>query len=83
MKLFSFLDVKANLFLSPFSERDTVSALRSFQIASNDPKSTFNKFPDDFCLMELGSFDPQTGTVSLLAAPNNIATARSLMEVQQ
>lgn len=80
MKLFTFLDVKANYFMNPFSERDTISALRSFKVAANDPKSTFNKFPDDFCLMELGSFDPQTGSIDLLSAPNNLATARSLIE---
>lgn len=83
MKLFSILDIKANVFMNPFSERDSVSALRSFQVGANDPKSTFNKFPDDFALCELGSFDPQTGVIELNAAPHNLATARSLIQVVQ
>lgn len=83
MKIFSFLDVKANLFMNPFSEINSVSALRSFEIAANDQKSTFNKFPDDFCLMELGSFDPQTGVVSLHTSPLNLASARSMIRTVQ
>lgn len=80
MKLFAVLDVKANFFMSPFADRDTVSALRGFEIGANDPKSTFNRFPDDFALCELGSFDSDTGRIELHSSPLNLATARVLIK---
>lgn len=82
-KLFAIMDVKASFFLDLFSERDTVSAIRSFQVGANDPKSTFNRFPDDFALFEFGVFDPSSGVVELHPAPLNLATARSLIQVAQ
>lgn len=79
MKLFAVLDVKANYFLQPFADSSTVGALRGFEIGCNDPKSTFNRFPDDFALCELASFDVNSGALVAHAAPLNLATARSLI----
>lgn len=83
MKLFSILDVKAGHFMQPFAEKSTVNAIRSFEIASNEPEQIFNKFPDDFALMELGSFDLNTGVLTPNAVPANLATSRSLLKVVQ
>lgn len=79
MKLFAVLDVKAGYFLQPFSDSSTVGALRGFEVGANDPKSTFNRFPDDFALCELASFDVNTGELVPHAAPLNLATARSVI----
>lgn len=79
MKMFSVLDVKAGFFMTPFCESSTVQALRGFEIGANDPKSTFNRFPDDFALMEFGEFNSQTGEFKLHAAPLNLSTARALI----
>ena len=78
MKLFSVLDVKANAFLQPFADSSTISALRGFDVAVNEGKSTFSRFPDDFALMELAEFDQQTGIIKPHAAPMNLGTARSV-----
>jgi hypothetical protein len=80
VKVFSVLDVKANCFLQPFSESSTVAALRGFEVAVNDGKTTFCRFPDDFCLMELASFDPQTGSLVPNASPLNLGSARSVLK---
>lgn len=80
MKLFAVLDVKANHYLKPFCEPSTIQALRGFDVASNEAGSTFNRFPDDFCLMELGEFDVQAGAIIPLSSPLNLGSARSLLK---
>lgn len=79
MKLFAVLDLKAGFFMQPFPEQNTVSALRGFEVAVNESKSTFSQFPDDFALMELASFDQQTGEIVPHAAPLNLGTGRSVL----
>jgi len=80
MKLFTILDVKANHFLKPMVEPSTAQAMRAFEVAANNPDSTFSMFPDDFALMEIASFDVQTGSISPLPHPVNLGTARSFVK---
>lgn len=79
MKLFSVYDTKAQFFLQPFPETSTHAALRGFDVAVNEGKSTFSKFPDDFCLMELAEFDQKTGALIPLTSPNNLGSARTVL----
>lgn len=80
MKLFSMYDTKAQTFIQPFAETSTIAALRGFEVAVNDGKSTFSRFPDDFCLMELAEFDHETGLITPLISPNNLGSARSVLK---
>jgi len=82
MKLFAVLDVKANHFLQPFPETSTVAAMRGFEVAVNEGNSTFSKFPDDFCLMELATFDQSTGNLVPNASPLNLGSARTVIRNQ-
>lgn len=79
MKLFSVYDTKAQFFLQPFPETSTVAALRGFDVAVNEGKSTFSKFPDDFCLMELAEFDQHTGELVPHVSPQNLGSARTVL----
>lgn len=83
MKLFAVLDVKAGFFNPPFPAESTIEAIRGFTVSVNDPKTTWNRFPDDFALMEFGEFVRQSGEFKLLPAPLNLATARSLIDVDR
>jgi len=80
MKIFATLDVRANHFLKLFPDTSTANALRGFSMAANEKGSPFNHFPDDFCLMELGTFDVNTGKIEVYTAPLNLATARSVLK---
>lgn len=80
MKLFCVLDTKANFFMQPFPETSTIAALRGFDVAVNEGKSTFSKFPDDFCLMELAEFDQQTGELIPYTSPQNLGSARTVLK---
>jgi len=80
MKLFSMYDTKAQHYIQPFAETSTIAALRGFETAVNESKSTFQRFPDDFCLMELAEFDQNTGQIIPLMTPNNLGSARSVLK---
>lgn len=79
MKIFAMLDIKANSYLNPFTESSTIAALRGFEVAVNDAKSIFSRFPDDFCLMELAEFDATTGEISP-QQPQNLGSARTVLK---
>lgn len=83
MKLFAMLDIKANHYLQPFTETSTIAALRGFEVAVNEGKSTFNRFPDDFCLMELADFDQNSGQITPYTSPMNLGSARSVLKNPQ
>jgi len=80
MKIFCMLDTKANYFLQPFPETSTIAALRGFETAVNESKSTFARFPDDFCLMELAEFDQQTGEIRPYSSPQNLGSCRTVLK---
>lgn len=80
MKLFAVHDTKGGFFLPPFTESSTVAALRGFEVAVNDGKAIFSRFPDDFALVELASFDQVTGELVPLSSPQNLGTARTVLK---
>lgn len=65
MKLFAMYDKKAGFYMQPFPDTSTIAALRGFEVAVNDSKSIFSRFPDDFELHELASFDQHSGEITL------------------
>lgn len=83
MKLFCVFDVKAKAYMKPFVDVSTANAIRGFDNIANEKGSTFNKFPDDFALMEMGEFDPQTGKFNIAEFPYNHGTARSVIRTSE
>lgn len=81
MKLFAMYDRKANNYpMQPFPESSTAAALRGFDVAVNQADSIFNRFPDDFELHELASFDKETGYIMPHEKPQNLGTARTVLK---
>lgn len=80
MKIFCMIDMKAGFYMQPFPETSTVAALRGFEVAVNDGKSIFSRFPDDFCLMELAEFDQNTGEIVPHEKPQNLGSARTVLK---
>lgn len=68
-KLFTVHDGKSGGYLDPFCADTNGVAVRMFTDIVADPRSVFNKHPEDFVLFELGTFDPHAGRVEMLAAP--------------
>ncbi|AZL82875.1 nonstructural protein [Apis mellifera associated microvirus 32] len=82
MKLFAIMDIKSQFFLNPFAESGSVAALRGFETAVNEAKSSLHRFPDDFALFELAEFDVRTGVIKVHPSPVNLASARSVLHSQ-
>lgn len=59
--VYSVFDIKAKQFQRPFYSLTRGTAIRDFQDAVNDPQTSLNKYPDDFTLFEIGTFDDTNG----------------------
>jgi len=79
---FSVYDSKAESFLPPFFLHNIALAIRSFTQACNDPTHAFARFPEDYTLFHVGSFQsaaepnqPPAGTLTQLATPLSLGLA--------
>jgi hypothetical protein len=59
--MFSVYDSKAETYQPPQAYPTAGMAIRSFAAGCNDPQSAFSRWPEDFVLFELGTYDDQTG----------------------
>lgn len=74
-KIFSVYDSKVKTYLNPIVYQNSGEALRAFETTSKDTNSKFNMYPEDFTLVELGIFDPDTSMISPLDKPTILACA--------
>jgi hypothetical protein len=59
--VYSILDSKSHVYSPPFLSRHTGEALRSFTDLVNDDRSTVSKYPGDFQLVQISTFDDELG----------------------
>lgn len=76
--VFTVYDSAASRFLDPFTAPTIEFALRAFREAVNTAGHQFNKFPADYTLFQIGSFDPDTGELQSIA-PHNLGVAITLI----
>lgn len=77
-KVFCIYDSKAEAHAAPFTGPATKWGLRQFEDLSHDPKSQVAKYPADFTLFEIGTFDEDTGLIESYAAKINLGDALTL-----
>jgi len=70
LKVYSIFDSKAGIFNPPFYQKNAGEASRSFSKIVNEPKSLINEFPEDYVLIEIGTFDDEKGIIE----PSNHVT---------
>lgn len=63
LNMYSILDFKSSLWSPPFVCRHNVEATRMFERLMSDKDSVPAKYPSDFSLYQIGSFDEETGEV--------------------
>jgi len=56
-------DRKTKLFDQPFSIRHVAEAIREFTIISKNKETKWGKNPEDFDLLQIGTYDDETGTL--------------------
>lgn len=75
-KLFAIWDTKAEAFNLPFFCHTNGQAIRSFTTEASNPESMLAKYPEDYALFELGTYDDSNATFNLLPAPKSLGTAQ-------
>lgn len=75
LRVFSVYDGKIAGFMRPFFDAHLGNALRSFEEACKEPTSPFAKYPSDFVLYEIGSFDDEKGVLESHSPIQLVATA--------
>jgi len=63
--IFSVYDVKTQLYSAPFYNIRKEAAIRDFAYVCNDPNCEFNRYPSDYALYILGTFDNETGNFDI------------------
>jgi len=64
MKIYSIYDSKAEAYLQPFFSPNNAVAIRNFQNVLQDPNSNINRWPEDFTLFAIGTWDEDTGQIT-------------------
>lgn len=65
-KCFTIRDKKLNACLQPFFAANAEVAKREILAIARDPRHSFGMFPDDFELVEIGTFDSQKGELKAI-----------------
>jgi len=75
VKLFCVRDTKSKVAHTPFFQKTSTDALRGFQLAVNDEQTMLAKFPEDFVLMELATFNDESLALDVYTDPVKLARA--------
>jgi hypothetical protein len=63
--LYSVYDRKSKIYAQPFTEVADGTAIRAMQdIIANNPNHPFARYPEDFELIRVGSFNEMDGSIS-------------------
>lgn len=79
LQMFAIRDLKAVSFMPPYTAPNKGVAIRSFTDAVNDPSSMLSKYPDDFALFHIGSYDPETGVVTPVKTNELVVGGRDVL----
>lgn len=72
MKLYTVYDSKSEAYDRPWVSPSRGIAIRSLLDVLKDQNHPFTKWPGDFTLFEIGSFDEQKGTIETYDAKVNL-----------
>lgn len=80
-RIISVRDEKAGVYMKPHFGLHMGAILREWEQVVNAPDSIFSKFPEDFTLFELGTFDDETGNILAHTPPRQLSTAREVQKI--
>lgn len=75
LKVYSIRDSKGEVFNQPWFSRSHGEAERHFTLLTQDEKSLLSKYPEDFDLYYLGTYNDQTGLIKSLDTPQHLIKA--------
>lgn len=77
-EIFTIRDSKAGSFGIPFYSPTPGTAERQVRELTNDPQSLVCKYPEDYDLYKIGTYNQLTGKIENLDSPQHICKAISL-----
>ena len=77
--VFAVKDVKSKLFSNPHFVPTTGVAIRGFGAACEDENTDLNKYPEDYSLYHIGTYDVETGELVSIT-PEQIANASEFVQ---
>lgn len=80
INLYAVQDVKADRFNSPFPSQTHAEAMRTFGETCLNTKTLWNKYPEDFRLFLVGSFDDTTCQMESIPVPTFLAAATDYVQ---
>lgn len=78
-KAFALRDIKADAFGSPFFLPNENIAKRLLAEWAQDKRSEVGKYPNDFVMFEIGTFDNESGKLSPLVPPSMVCSVVSVL----
>jgi len=79
LNVYSVLDTKTGIFCRPFFMPNDAAALRDLQFAAADLSTDVGRYPSDFNLFRIGSFQDVTGLITPEPAPVSLGLASTLL----
>lgn len=70
METYSIHDSKSKTFSPPFFQRSRGEAIRAFSELANKQDNNIGKYPEDFCLYQVGTFEDNTGEIQAVKLVN-------------
>lgn len=74
LKMLAVHDSKVGAFMQPWFARSIGEAMRTWETVCNEGDSMMAKYPEDHSLFEVGEFDDQDGSMTVLSAPRCLST---------
>lgn len=71
-ELYVIYDSKSGIYNKPFHQLNRDVALRTATDLANDPNSEISKFPEDYSLFLIGTYDDETAGMELTEAPQHV-----------
>lgn len=83
VQVFSIYDTKARIYSRPFFAINGETAGRMFGAAALDASTELAKYPLDFFLFHVGSFNDEQGVFDNLPAPVNLGAAATYINAEK
>lgn len=80
MKMFAIRDVKGESYGVPMAFINRGIATRVFYEMCQDARGDYSKYPTDFMLYEIGTWEPNTGVLGALPVPEFVASATEMVQ---
>jgi len=72
ISVFSIYDTKTEAYAQPFYMQTKGAAIRAFTELANNAEHQIGKYPSDYALFELGTFDDTSGVLTSHPVPTSV-----------